>query len=211
MLVSNVNVDTRVIDSSGASMVGVRQFDETALLNTAMNVFWRKGLHATSMLDLAEATGVQRGSLYNAFGSKEAMFLLAFDIYAATFLSAAREALANPDAKKALQAFFKVAINNMIAGSPARGCLTTKTATENNQHEPRIQDKVRRLLADLEETIRTSLTASSASRTLTLSPNQAAALIVTFTRGLAVMERVHQDPKRLHDNAASLIKVLISS
>jgi TetR/AcrR family transcriptional regulator, transcriptional repressor for nem operon len=44
-------------------MVGVRQLDETTLLKTALEVFWSKGLHATSMLDLAEATGVQRGSL----------------------------------------------------------------------------------------------------------------------------------------------------
>jgi len=192
-------------------MAGVRQFDETALLNTALDVFWRKGLRATSMLDLAEATGVQRGSLYNAFGSKEELFLLAFDIYAETFLDSAREALDTPDTKRALQAFFKVAIGNMIAGSPARGCFTTKTATEINQDEPRIQDKVRQLLTDLEKIIQTALSTSAASRNLTLSPTQTAAVIVTFTRGLAVLERVHQDPKRLHHNAAALIKVLISA
>jgi TetR/AcrR family transcriptional regulator, transcriptional repressor for nem operon len=190
-------------------MVGVRQFDETTLLNAAMEVFWRKGLHATSMLDLAEATGVQRGSLYNAFGGKEELFLLAFDIYAANFLTAAREALDTPDAKRALQAFFKVAINNMIAGSPARGCFTTKTATEINQSEPRVQSKVRRLLSDLEDIVRTALSSSSASKRLTLTPAQAADVIVTFTRGLAVMERVHRDPKRLNESASSLIKTLI--
>jgi TetR/AcrR family transcriptional regulator, transcriptional repressor for nem operon len=192
-------------------MVGVRQFDETTLLNTALEVFWRKGLHATSMLDLAEATGVQRGSLYNAFGGKEELFLLTFDIYAETFLSAAREALDIPDTKRALQAFFKVAIGNMIAGSPARGCFTTKTATDLSQKEPRVQIRVRRLLSDLEDIVRTALSASSTNKKLTLSPAQAADVIVTFTRGLAVMERVHRDPKRLNESAAALIKALIVS
>jgi TetR/AcrR family transcriptional repressor of nem operon len=192
-------------------MVGVRQFDEATLLNTALEVFWRKGLHATSMLDLAEATGVQRGSLYNAYGGKEELFLLAFDIYAKNFLSAAREAVDVPDAKRALQAFFKVAIGNMIAGSPARGCFTTKTATELSQNEPRVQEKVRRLLSDLEDVVRTALSASPTNKSLTLSPAQAAEVVVTFTRGLAVMERVHRDPKRLNENAAALIKVLIVS
>jgi TetR/AcrR family transcriptional regulator, transcriptional repressor for nem operon len=192
-------------------MVGVRQFDETILLNTALEVFWSKGLHATSMLDLAEATGVQRGSLYNAYGGKEELFILAFDIYAEKFLSAAREALDIPDTKRALQAFFKVAIANMTAGSPARGCLTTKTATELDQNEPRIQNKVRRLLSDLEDILRIALSTSQANKKLTLSPAQTAELVVTFTRGLAVMERVHRDPKRLNESAAALIKALIVS
>jgi TetR/AcrR family transcriptional regulator, transcriptional repressor for nem operon len=190
-------------------MAGVRQFDETTLLNTALEVFWRKGLHATSMLDLAEATGVQRGSLYNAYGGKEELFLLAFDIYAENFLNAAREAVDVPDTKRALQAFFKVASGNMIAGSPARGCLTTKTAAELSQNEPRIQNKVRRLLSDLEEIVRTALLASPTNNKLTLSPAHAADVIITFTRGLAVMERVHRDPKRLNESAAALIKALI--
>jgi TetR/AcrR family transcriptional regulator, transcriptional repressor for nem operon len=192
-------------------MVGVRQFDEPTLLNAALEVFWRKGLHATSMLDLAEATGVQRGSLYNAFGGKEELFLLAFDIYAENFLSAAREALDTPDPKRALQAFFKVAIANMIAGSPARGCLTTKTATELSQDEPRVQSKVRRLLSDLEDILRAALSTPSAKEKLTLPPAQVAEVIVTFTRGLAVMERVYRDPTRLNENAAALVKALVVS
>lgn len=192
-------------------MVGVRQFDESTLLNTALQVFWRKGLHATSMLDLAEATGVQRGSLYNAYGGKEELFLLAFDVYAENFLSAARKALDNSDPKRALQAFFKVAIANMIAGSPARGCLTTKTATELSQDEPRVQNKVRRLLSDLEDILRAALSTPCANEKLTLPPAQAAEVIVTFTRGLAVMERVHRNPKRLNENAAALVKALVVS
>ena len=38
-------------------MVGVRQFDEQAVLSRALEVFWRKGVGATSMIDLAKATG----------------------------------------------------------------------------------------------------------------------------------------------------------
>ena len=190
-------------------MAGVRQFDESALLNTALEVFWSKGLHATSMLDLAEATGVQRGSLYNAFAGKEELFLLAFDIYAENFLGSAAEALKAQDAKRALQAFFKVAIGNMTTGSPSRGCLTTKTATEITENGSRVQSKLSRLLSDLEDLIRTALSASPMKEQLVLSPAQTADIIVTFTRGLAVMERVHRDPKRLNKTTAGLIKALV--
>ena len=61
--------------------------------------------------------------------------------------------------------------------------------------------------AELIETER--LSAPSVSKKLTLSPAQTAEVIVTFTRGLAVMERVHRDPKRLNEGAAALIKALI--
>jgi len=46
-------------------MAGIRQFDEEAMLEQALELFWQKGFANTTMQDLAAATGVQRGSLYN--------------------------------------------------------------------------------------------------------------------------------------------------
>src|SRR4051794_39829470 len=184
------------------AMVGVRRFDEAEVLEKALEVFWRQGLHATSMLDLAHASAVQRGSLYNAYGGKEEIFLRAFEIYAERFLDNVRKALDDPDPRRALQAFFKVAIANMIGGSPARGCLTSKTATQLDRNQPRIQERLQRLLDDLVDIVRTALSSAQARRKMVLLPAQAAQVIVTFTRGLAVMERVHQDPRRLNESAA---------
>ena len=88
-------------------MVGTRQFDEDALLEVALKTFWQNGFAATSMIDVAEATGVQRGSLYNAYGDKERLFLLAFERYSSRFLDFVRQALSNPDPAAALTALFK--------------------------------------------------------------------------------------------------------
>src|SRR4030081_15629 len=107
-------------------MVGVRQFDEQDMIENALDVFWRKGLHDATMQDLADATGVQRGSLYNAYGDKEAIFLRAFDQYAEEFLKTAGNALAEGDAAARLQNFFDGIIVNMTSGTPPRGCLTTR-------------------------------------------------------------------------------------
>ena len=51
-----------------------RQFDEDAALTGAMMVFWEKGLAATSLDDLAQAMGMNRPSIYNAFGNKDAIY-----------------------------------------------------------------------------------------------------------------------------------------
>jgi TetR/AcrR family transcriptional repressor of nem operon len=52
-------------------MAGVKQFNREDVLNRAMDVFWRWGYESTSIEDLVEATGIDRGSLYNTFGNKE--------------------------------------------------------------------------------------------------------------------------------------------
>jgi TetR/AcrR family transcriptional regulator, transcriptional repressor for nem operon len=200
---------SRLIEKE-ASLVGVRQFDDDAVLNKALDLFWRRGIVATSMVDLATATGVQRGSLYNAYGDKQAMFLLAFERYAGHFLDAARTALAHPDPRAALAGFLDVAIANMTKGSPARGCLTTRTAIEADDLGLDVTARLRRLLDELAALIADALGASAPRRALAIDPKAAANVIVTFTRGLAVMERVYRDRRRLKDAAASLVDLLFS-
>jgi len=190
-------------------MAGVRQFDEDRVLTKALDLFWRQGVRATSMVDLATATGVQRGSLYNAYGDKQAVFLLAFERYADHFLDLARTALANPDPRAAIAGFLNVAIANMTSGSPARGCLTTRMALEADELGLEVTARLRRLLDDLGDLVSVALSTNSARGALALDPKVAGDVIVTFTRGLAVMERVYGDKSRLKRTAASLVDLLL--
>ncbi len=123
-------------------MVGARQFDEQEVIAIALDVFWRKGLHDATMQDLAAATGVQRGSLYNAYGDKEAIFLRAFDQYAGQFLETAGNALAQGDATARLQNFFDVIIANMTDGLAAYDQLNTTPAKScsRSQWRHRLED-----------------------------------------------------------------------
>ena len=191
-------------------MAGTRQFNEQAMLATALDLFWRQGFAGTSMPEIATVTGVQRGSLYNAYGGKEAIFLRAFDLYAERFLASARAALAGNDAETVLGGFLDAAIANMTAGAPPRGCLTTKTATDGSiTASARIREKVTALLAALTALLREALEQPSVRARLAIGPERAAELVVTFTRGLAVMERVHGDPARLKAMSDALIATLL--
>lgn len=58
-----------------------RQFDEGKVLDAAMEVFWRKGFESTTLTDLLKATGLHKGSLYQAFGDKHALFVAALRRY----------------------------------------------------------------------------------------------------------------------------------
>src|SRR3984957_9055764 len=119
-----VKLDIAVNHGVSDPMVGTRQFDEDAMLEVALKTFWQNGFAATSMIDVAEATGVERGSLYNAYGDKERLFLLPYERYANRFLDSVRQTLSNPDPSIALTALFKGVIASLIVGAPSRGCLT---------------------------------------------------------------------------------------
>jgi AcrR family transcriptional regulator len=189
-------------------MAGVRQFDESKTLDKALTLFWKKGYSATSMLDLAESTGVQRGSLYNAYRSKERLFTLAFDRYKRCVLAEARQALEPADVREALRSFFEWTIQSMTRGVPSRGCLTTKTAMEEDKDSPEIQDAVRGMLDDLEAVLRERFARDDAAARLALPPADAARVIITYTRGIVVVERVYRDAARLRRAAALLIDML---
>jgi len=118
-------------------MARVRQFEEDSAFEQALDIFGAKGFRATSMLDLAKSTGVQRGSLYNACGHKEEIFLRVFERYTERFIADARKALNKPELRNALTDFFAFAIRSITQGSPARGCLSTKTAVEIDPQLPR--------------------------------------------------------------------------
>ena len=190
-------------------MVGVRQFDEEQAFAQALDLFWRKGFRTTSMLDLAEATGVQRGSLYHAYGDKEEIFMRVFERYADEYIASARRALDKPDVRDALTALFAFTIRSIAQGSPPRGCLSTRTAIEVDPGSARLRDALQKMLDELEALVRSVLMTPDARKRLAIPASQAARLVVTMTRGIAVMERVHADPKGLRRTASALVDLLV--
>ena len=58
-----------------------RTFDEEVVVDAAREAFWSRGVHATSIADLSEATGLSVGSLYKAFGSKGELCARTLDSY----------------------------------------------------------------------------------------------------------------------------------
>jgi TetR/AcrR family transcriptional repressor of nem operon len=188
-------------------MVGMRQFDEEEVIATALDVFWRKGLHDATMQDLAAATGVQRGSLYNAYGDKEAIFLRAFDQYAEEFLETAGNALAEGDAAARLNNFFDIIIMNMTSGSPPRGCLTTRTALDAAMSGTAVRERVQGLLSRLEQLVSKAIR-TAPGRRLAIDANRLARVVVTFTRGLAVMERAGYSRKQLKEAAVIFVDAM---
>lgn len=191
-------------------MVGVRQFDERVTLDRALDLFTERGFRATTMPELATATGVQRGSLYHAYGGKEEIFLLAFGAYTSRFLAGAEAALDRPTKHAAVLSFFEYCIQTFTEGRPSHGCLSTRTAIEAANEVPRAESAVRTMLNNLETIIFIKLSAADDGASPSVDLRAAARLIVTTTRGLAVMERANYSPTELKSIAESLVTSLFS-
>jgi AcrR family transcriptional regulator len=80
-----------------------RAFDVEKALNHAMRVFWRKGYLGTSLSDLTDAMGINRPSLYAAFGNKKSLFRKALAHYAKGPSSYLSEALQEPTARAVVE------------------------------------------------------------------------------------------------------------
>src|SRR5450755_342863 len=84
-----------------------REFDIEEALDRALRVFWRKGYEGASLPDLTAAMGINRPSLYAAFGNKEELFRKALDRYTEGTGSVWREALSRPSARAAAEALLQ--------------------------------------------------------------------------------------------------------
>jgi len=191
-------------------MAGVRQFDEGEALEKALALFWQKGYAHTTMQDLAEATGVQRGSLYNAYRDKETLFLRVFGVYRDRYVAQMREALDKPTLREALGSFFRFVITSIRTGVPTRGCLSTKTAVGMEELDETIRKAIKDLLDEIEAALYDRLSRPGDADQLAVPPREAARLIVTLTRGLVVVERVYGDEKRMRATAELAIGLLLA-
>ena len=90
-----------------------RAYDPDAALRAARDIFWVKGYAATSLDDIVEATGMNRPSLYAAFGDKEAIYLAALKMQGELLVTAVAGAVALEIKLKAfLDLFFERCIDS---------------------------------------------------------------------------------------------------
>ena len=104
-----------------------RTFDESAVVDAAVDAFWHGGLGATSIEELQRATGLARSSLYNSFGSKGELVRRALDRYATRQMAGFERAFEGRTLREALERIFVDAATDNHAG---RGCLLINSAGE---------------------------------------------------------------------------------
>lgn len=106
-----------------------RNFDADEALDRAVLVFWELGYERTTLTDLCAAMGINRPSLYAAFGTKEELFRRALDRYANGPHAYEANALELPTAREVAEALLRGAVERQTGADTPHGCLAVLGAT----------------------------------------------------------------------------------
>nr|WP_154893429.1 TetR/AcrR family transcriptional regulator [Paenibacillus xylanexedens] len=117
-------------------MVRQREFDTDKVLDAAMRIFWDKGFEAASLTDLTSAMGIQRPSLYAAFGDKKELFETALRRYTTLHAAQIRSRLQQEGSvKQAFRALFEHIGAEGDVSKPSHGCFCINTMVELAPHD----------------------------------------------------------------------------
>ena len=177
--------------SSSAPVGRPRAFDPEQALARALEVFWRKGYEATSLSDLTEAMGINRPSLYAAFGNKESLFRKAVDRYESERAPAAMAALAEPVARVAVERLLNVILESHTHPDNPPGCLVVQGALPSGVADEPIARELQDRRAATQGAIRARLERAKAEGDLPADaePADLARFVFTVIEGMAAQAR----------------------
>ena len=183
-----------------------RSFDLDQALDRALEVFWRRGYEAASLPELTEAMGINRPSLYAAFGNKEALFRKVVARYVEGPAAYVSEALEEPTARAVAERLLSGAIDLLTDRKNPRGCLMVQGALAcgNSAESVRRVLVSRRLSGELAIRRRFERALAEGDLPADSSPADLARYVATIIRGLAVQAAggaTREDLRRVVDLA----------
>ena len=189
-----------------------RNYDPDRALSQARDAFWDAGFTGTSLDDLSSATGMNRPSLYGAFGDKRALYLNTLQRYRELSRSAMKEELSQERSlADALRGVLARAISIYVTGKRGgRGCFLVGTAATEA-----VQDsEVRKVLADglheldalLESRLRQGI--DSGELKSDLEPADLARVVCGVMNSLAVRARAGESRATLESTAEAAVRLV---
>lgn len=192
-------------------MVRQREFDKEKALDEAMVLFWEKGYRATTLSDLTEKMGIQRPSLYSAFGDKEELFEAALRKYTKQHAAHIRTKLQNNlSVKEAFHALFADLVEEEYRDGPSKGCFCINTIVELAPHEEKFEILTREhqmyLSVIFEERIVQGIRSGELKRSLNAKA-LAQTLVVSFI-GLTVLMKSRTERSFVDHSVATILSIL---
>lgn len=197
-------------------MARPRTFEESAVVDAAQERFRSTGYAATSLDDLVRATGLAKGSLYNAFGDKHTLYLRAFESYCAGIVAALAGRLDGPDEGAAAR--LRAVLDGVACGEGGegavlvpQGCFLMKATAELGALDEEVAAIARRTFGELEEVL--ERTAAAARRAGDLrgprDPRSVARQVLVVLRGIEALAAGGVERAGLREVAAQLGREIV--
>ncbi|MGI5198216.1 TetR/AcrR family transcriptional regulator [Streptomyces sp. CA-288835] len=193
-------------------MARTKEFDPDAALQSALELFWRRGYEATSMADLVEHLGIGRASIYATFGNKHDLYLKALDRYGETRDPAIVRELSQPGpalpAVRAMVRRFAAEAADEI--ERLNGCFVTNTAAELGPHDTAAARRVELSWQHIETPLHSALVRAQAQGELPedRDPRALARMLLVLMQGMRVVGKASTDPARVRDAAEQALTLL---
>ncbi|NWD75757.1 TetR/AcrR family transcriptional regulator [Pseudomonas gingeri] len=190
-----------------------RAYDPQTALQQALGVFWSTGYAGASLDSIATAAGMNRPSLYAAFGDKHALYIKAFEQYWAQAAAAVHAALTDSTLtlREALLGFYEGQLSIYFSGDgQPRGCFVIGTATteaaEDREIRDLLADRLNQLDTDLE--VRLQLAVDSGELNGDANPAALAVLAASLLHSLSIRARAGKSRAELTELARNAVKVI---
>ncbi|NUW37718.1 TetR/AcrR family transcriptional regulator [Nonomuraea sp. SMC257] len=184
-----------------------RAFDPDVALDRALEVFWRQGYEGTSLSDLTAAMGVNRPSLYAAFGNKEQLFAKALDRYIDGPGAFATEALTAPTVREVIERLVEGAVELTAGADTPHGCLNVNSVHACGPDSAAAREAAIACRAAGEVALRRRFE-EAPDLPPGLDPGVLARLVHTVTDGIAVQAASGRTREELREVAALALRTL---
>jgi len=188
-----------------------RSFTTSEVLDRVRGVFLEKGFAAASLDELAEAAGLNRPSLYAAFGDKEQLYIHALRFYGERSVAGLDAILGGKGPiERRLGQVYKAAIELYTRPPSSQGCMIVGTATVEAPSRPRIAAVALELLDRIEQSFERAFARAVADGELAREPSPAARARMAGAAldTLAIRARIGTRPAQLRSFAASMIPAI---
>lgn len=189
-----------------------RGYDAEVALGRATEAFWSTGYTATSLDDLCEATGMNRPSLYGAFGDKRALYLQALERYTEMGRRAIDEALDydRPIAEALARVYAGALSLYFSGGGAARGCFLIGTAATEAVADPEARARLGRGLREFDRAFEARLRHAQAQGELdpAADPGELAKIASAVLHTLALRSRAGDSRASLRATADAGVRLI---
>ena len=184
-------------------------FNRDDALQKAMQAFWAQGYEATSVQNLVDCMGINRGSLYDTIGDKHQLFLAALDQYTVDSLGRVSVLEREGNARTILNEFLHAFMFRNLEDPLRRGCFITNTAVERSPHDEDCTTRVRSYFAEIEKNIKNLVKRGQSEGDIssTRDPDTLAAFFIGVMQGIRVVAKVNPEEACLRP----LVEVALAS
>lgn len=177
-----------------------RTFNKQKALADVTQLFWQQGYEGTSVQQILDCMGLNRSSMYSAYGDKRTLFLLALEQFSELGRMACQPLLQTEDPRVAITQFYQMVLFSLSDEHRRRGCMLVNTVLEQSGLDDELASIAAKKLLEIELAFQTCFESAKANGYLgpESDTKALAAFFMTLTKGLRVAAREGRDETEMH-------------